>query len=251
MAARRAVHHDVVTVETPVGPARLHVSAVASPRALVVLGHGAGRGSDTADLLALAEALPRAGAGVVLVDQPWVLAGRRVASPPPTLDTAWRAVLAALAEPPLRAITRATRRTPVVVGGRSAGARVAARTAAETGAAAVLLLAFPLLPPGARRSDEARTAALATRRDELALPVGAGIPVVVAQGERDTFGTPADLAALVDPAGLDVVPVPGADHGMGVARGGPDPLPVVVSAGLRAVAAARGEPAPDTGDAGE
>jgi predicted alpha/beta-hydrolase family hydrolase len=165
-----------------------------------------------------------------------VLAGRKVAAPPPTLDLAWVAVLAALAEPSLRSATGASRRTPVVVGGRSAGARVAARTAAGVGAAAVLLLAVPLVPPAARRTPDALAKARALRLPELAAPGAAGIPVVVAQGERDAFGSGAEVAA---DTGLDVVRVAEADHSFGVRRGGPDPMPRLVEAALRAVDLAR------------
>jgi uncharacterized protein len=234
----RAVEHSVHLVATPVGDARASIDAVSRPRALVVLGHGAGRGADTHDLLALAAALPQHGVGVVLVDQPWVLAGRRVAAPPTTLDTAWRAVLAALAEQPLATATRASRRTPLVVGGRSAGARVAARTAADVGAAAVLLLAVPLVPPAARAAADTRDKALATRLAELQAPGDAGIPAVVAQGERDTFGSAAEVAEV---SGLRVVTVPGGDHSFVVRRADPDPAAALLQAALAAVALARGE----------
>jgi predicted alpha/beta-hydrolase family hydrolase len=226
---------ETVVVATPVGDAGLHVYRVRRPRALVVLGHGAGRGTDTADLLGLAQDLSGSGAAVVLVDQPWVLAGRKVAAPPPTLDAAWVPAVAAARE-----AAGAGRRTPLVVGGRSAGARVACRTAHEVGAAAVLLLAVPLLPPAARGSAEKRAAALATRVGELALPSAAGIPVVAAQGTRDAFGAAAELAESA--AGLlEVVEVADADHSLRTRATGPDPRPVLLSAGLRAVALARGE----------
>jgi predicted alpha/beta-hydrolase family hydrolase len=226
---------ETVVVATPVGDAALHSYRVRRPRALVVLGHGAGRGTDTADLLGLAEDLAAASVAVVLVDQPWVLAGRKVAAPPPTLDAAWVPAVAAA-----RAAAGVGRRTPLVVGGRSAGARVACRTAQEVGAAAVLLLAVPLLPPAARASVDKRTAALATRLGELALPAAAGIPVVAAQGTRDTFGGAAELAEAADDL-LEVVQVPDADHGMRTRAAGPDPRPVLLAAALRAVALARGE----------
>jgi predicted alpha/beta-hydrolase family hydrolase len=234
--AARSVRTSVHIVSTPVGDARVHVSGVTRPRAIVVLGHGAGRGTDTADLLGLARELPTSGVSVVLVDQPWVLAGRRVAAPPPTLDVAWVAVLAALREPPLRAATGATRKTPLVVGGRSAGARVAARTAAAVSADSELLLAVPLIPPAARRTPEAFDKARALRLPELLAPGAADIPVVVAQGARDPFGSALEVA---EPSGLDVVTVAEADHSFGVRRGGPDPLPTLLAAALRSVEAAR------------
>lgn len=129
---------------------------------------------------------------MVLVEQPWRVAGRKVAGPPPTLDVAWRAVIAEL-----RAAGLLT--GPLVVGGRSAGARVACRTALEIGAAACLALSFPLHPPG--RPERSRVAEL----------LAAGVPTLVVQGEKDSFGGPAEF-----PAGTAVVEVPGADHGLKV-----------------------------------
>jgi predicted alpha/beta-hydrolase family hydrolase len=235
----RTVRTSVVDVETPTGTARLHVSAVARPRALVVLGHGAGRGVDTADLLGLAEALPHHGVSVVLVDQPWVVAGRRIAVAPARLDEAWMPAVTAARE-----AARASRRTPLVVGGRSAGARVACRTSALLRPGALLLLAFPLVPPAARASAEREAAARSLRREELHGPLRAGIPVVVAQGARDAFGGPGELRKALgrprDAVG-EVVTVVGADHGLAVARGGPDPVSSLLGAALRAVALARGE----------
>jgi predicted alpha/beta-hydrolase family hydrolase len=226
---------ETVVVATPAGDAALHAYPVRRPRALVVLGHGAGRGTDTADLLGLAQDLTASGVAAVLVDQPWVLAGRKVAAPPPTLDTAWVPAVAAARE-----AAGAGRRTPLVVGGRSAGARVACRTAQDVGAAAVLLLAVPLLPPAARGSADKRAAALATRVGELALPSAAGVRVLAAQGTRDAFGSAAELAEAT--AGLlEVVEVADADHSLRTRAAGPDPRPVLLAAALRAVALARGE----------
>ena len=189
---------EVRAVATPVGGARVHLSpATGRPRGTLVLGHGAGGGVAAADLEALATALPARGVTVVRVEQPWRVAGKRVASPPATLDRAWTSVLQVLAP-----------RGAVVLGGRSAGARVACRTAVGLGATGVVALAFPLHPPG--RPDK-------TRLGELDLPAEAGLPVLVLQGTRDTFGGPADLPAA---AGRTVVAVEGADHSFRVLKGG-------------------------------
>ena len=176
-----------------VGPARLHVDGPEGGPTLV-LGHGAGGGVDAPDLLAARDAARDLGWCVVRVEQPWRVAGRRVAEAPPRLDAAWRAVLATLAAEPL------------VVGGRSSGARVACRTATATGAAAVLALAFPLRPPRPARRTADRTP---DRAAELLLPA---VPRLVVQGGRDPFGVP-------EPApGLEVHVVVGADHAFGVRR---------------------------------
>jgi len=176
----------VTPVETPSGPARLHIEG--SGPARLVLGHGAGGGVDAPDLLAARDAGLALGLQVVRVEQPWRVRGRRVAEAPPRLDAAWRACLAVL--PPL----------PCVLGGRSAGARVACRTAAAVdGVRGVLCLAFPLLPPRGTGSRDA----------ELDLPA---VPRLVVQGERDAFGVP------VARPGLAVHVVAGADHAFAVRR---------------------------------
>jgi hypothetical protein len=189
---------EVTTVGTPVGEARVHHARADRPVGTLVLGHGAGGGVGAADLTALARRLPPRGLTVLLVEQPWKVAGRKVAAPPPTLDRAWTAVLQELAV-----------EGPMLVGGRSAGARVACRTAADTGAAGVLALAFPLVPPG--KGPEA------SRLAELDRPSAAGLPVLVLQGTRDAFGSAGDVPAA---PGRLVVPVEGGDHSFRVLKGG-------------------------------
>jgi predicted alpha/beta-hydrolase family hydrolase len=163
--------------------------------ATLLLGHGAGGGVEARDLEALAAELPRNGVSVVRVEQPWRVAGRRIAPAPPKLDEGWRAVL-----DQLHADDRIT--GPLVLGGRSAGARVACRTAAERGAAGVLALAFPLYPPG--RPEKSRAAEL----------TAVALPLVVVQGETDAMGRPAEVAAaLSGRASASVYAVPG-DHSL-------------------------------------
>jgi predicted alpha/beta-hydrolase family hydrolase len=182
-------------IDTPLGAARAHITD-GGTRGTLVLGHGAGGGVESADLLEVTSEAAAAGWRVVRVEQPWRVAGRRIAPAPPRLDEGWRAVLAAL-----RADGRLT--GPLVLGGRSAGARVACRSAAEQEAAGVLALAFPLHPPG--RPEKSRAAEL------TAVPV----PIVVIQGERDAFGRPEDVAAVLSGLpGASVYAVPG-DHALG------------------------------------
>ncbi|WP_235493291.1 alpha/beta hydrolase family protein [Leifsonia sp. Leaf336] len=196
----------VIDVPTAAGPGRFTVAAATQPRALLWLGHGAGGGIGAVDLAALAAALPAVGITVARYEQPWRVAGKRVASRPPALDAAWMEAAPVVAE--------LAEGLPVVVGGRSAGARVACRTATATGAAAVICLAFPLHPPG--RPE-------VTRLDELLTP---SVPVLVLQGDRDTFGG-ADLlradveAAPGDHANVRIVTVSGADHGMKTLKASP------------------------------
>jgi predicted alpha/beta-hydrolase family hydrolase len=112
------------------------------------------------------------GIAVARVTQPYRVVGRRAPAPATQLDDAWLAAVVAL-----RA-RRALAGLPLVVGGRSSGARVACRTAAAAGAAGVVALAFPVHPPGRPQ---------VSRLDELALPP---VPVLVVQGDRDPFGMP-------------------------------------------------------------
>lgn len=186
----------VRSLQTPHGEGRLHVRRAHRPVATLLLSHGAGGGVDARDLLALAAALPGQGISVLLLEQPWRVAGRRIATPPATLDDGLRAAAASVRS-----------KAPLVVGGRSAGARSAARCALSLGAVGCLALSFPLHPPG--RPEKSRA-------DELA---GAGVPVLVVQGERDPMGRPDEFPA--DLPDLDLAVVPAADHGLKVPARGP------------------------------
>jgi uncharacterized protein len=160
---------DILELDTPHGPARAHLHAVDAPRAALVLGHGAGGGVAAPDLVTATAAAQEAQVSVALVEQPYRLAGRRSSPRAPLLDAAWLAVVDQL---PFDGL-------PFVTGGRSAGARVACRTAADTGSVGVLCLAFPLLPPGAAPEK--------TRQGELDAVT---VPMLVVQGESDRFGMP-------------------------------------------------------------
>ncbi|UER54865.1 hypothetical protein HJG43_10310 [Kineosporiaceae bacterium SCSIO 59966] len=184
----RTPRSSEVEVPTSQGPARVRLSEPAGrPVGRLVLGHGAGGGVDAPDLLAVRDAAVAAGWEVALVVQPWKVAGRRVATAPARLDAAWTEVLRALPA-----------RGPLVVGGRSAGARVACRTAADLDAVGVCCLAFPLHPPG--RPDRSRAGELPDDR-----------PVLVVQGRRDPFGSPDDVRAAAPHgrAEVEVVAVDG------------------------------------------
>jgi hypothetical protein len=173
-------------IETPHGPARVHVRPFeGDARAVLVLGHGAGGGVDAPDLRAATRAAEAERVRVVLVEQPYRVAGRRSPAPAAHLDAAWVAVLDELPRQGL----------PLIAGGRSSGARVACRTASATGAAGVLCLAFPLHPPG--RADVSRV-------DELKQVT---VPVLVVQGRTDPFGMPRSSG------NRKVVRVPG-DHSL-------------------------------------
>jgi len=157
-------------IDTPHGLARLTVHPAEHGRAVLVMGHGASGGFAAPDLRAASGAVLAAGAHVVHVDQPYRVAGRRAPAPAAQLDAAWLAAVAAM--------RAALPGLPLLVGGRSSGARVACRTASATGAVGVLCLAFPVHPPGRPEKD---------RLDELGSPT---VPVLVVQGIRDAFGVP-------------------------------------------------------------
>jgi predicted alpha/beta-hydrolase family hydrolase len=165
----------MLVVDTPHGPAHVHRHEVDDPRGVLVLGHGAGGGIGARDIVEAKDVALAAGLGVALVEQPYRVAGRRSPPPAPHLDTCWLAVVEALRGLWLHEL-------PLVVGGRSSGARVACRTAHLTGAAGVLCLAFPLQPPQGERP--------APRPSRLAELDIVGVEVLIVQGENDRFGMP-------------------------------------------------------------
>jgi predicted alpha/beta-hydrolase family hydrolase len=190
-------------IDTPTGPARAYLHPAKDPRGAVVLGHGAGGGIEAVDLVAARDAAVAEGFSVALVEQPYRVAGRRAPAPAKRLDEAWVAVIDHLRERELAGL-------PLVVGGRSLGARVACRTLPDTSGVAVLCLAFPLLPP--RRGDKPPQ----SRLPELET---VKLPVLIVQGENDRFGMP--------PEGTDrkVVKVRG-DHGL---KSDPDAIAAAVA----------------------
>lgn len=181
----------LVEVDTPLGPARAHVVRPARARGTVVLTHGASGRLGGADLVAVRDGVVESGWAVAFVQQAWGVAGRRMPPRPVPQDEAWLPVVQALRS------RRARLPGPLVLSGKSNGARVSCRTAADLGADAVLCVSFPLHPPGKPE---------VSRADELRLPLTAGIPLHVVQGERDPFGTPAEVRAeLADPAYVTAV----------------------------------------------
>lgn len=166
----------MLDIDTPQGPARVHLQEAGEPAGGLILGHGAAGGVSAPDLVAVAEVASSVGFSVALVEQPYRVAGRRSPAPAHRLDEAWTAVVEHLRGGEFVGL-------PLIVGGRSAGARVACRTAAGSGAVAVLCLAFPLHPPG--RPEK-------TRQPELD---AVQAPTLVVQGSQDPFGMPAASAA--------------------------------------------------------
>ncbi|MGY2875760.1 uncharacterized protein ACVW00_002950 [Marmoricola sp. URHA0025 HA25] len=195
-------------VPTPQGDARLVVRRAKRPIATLVLTHGAGAGIDTPDLVRLARTLPQQEVSVTLVEMPWRVRGKKLAPRPEAIDEAYLAVMNSM-----------RMRSPLIIGGRSAGARSASRIARTVGAKGLLALSFPLHAPG--RPE-------ASRLPEL---LGARVPTLVIQGENDPFGTPQEF-----PDHIDLAVVPAADHSLRVPKsagiGQEDALAVVLEATL-------------------
>jgi hypothetical protein len=181
-----------IELETPSGTARAHIHPADDPVAALMLGHGAGGGVGARDLVATTEAALSQRVSVALVEQPYLVAGKRSQPAASKIDAAWISVAEQLLAGPLAGLA-------LIAGGRSAGARVACRTAAETGAIAVLCLAFPLQPPPRRSGSTSPS-----RIDELE---AVEVPVLVVQGEGDRFGMPPEGERR------EVVRVAG-DHGL-------------------------------------
>lgn len=175
---------SVRSIPTPHGDARLHCSRAPRPAATLLLGHGAGRGVDSPELVELARVLPRQDINVFRLEQPWVIQGKKIAPRAEVLDDVLRAAMNAVRV-----------RTPIVLGGRSAGARSAARQARQLGGVGVVALAYPLHPAGKPER---------TRTQEL---VDARLPTLVVQGDHDRYGRPSEF-----PSSVDLTEVPFADH---------------------------------------
>jgi uncharacterized protein len=195
-------------VSTSQGDARLVVRRAKRPIATLVLTHGAGGGIDAPDLVRLARTLPQLEISVTLVEMPWRVKGKKLAPRPEVIDETFLAVMNSM-----------RMRSPLIIGGRSAGARSACRIARSVGAKGVLALSFPLHPPGRPESS---------RLTEL---LGARVPSLVIQGENDPFGTPEEF-----PEHVDLAVVPAADHSLRVPKSGAigqdDALAVVLEATL-------------------
>jgi hypothetical protein len=210
--ASRGVKAETWAAQTPRGPAEVELTLPeGKPSALLVLGHGAGGGVDAPDLRAVRAAALDAGLAVARITQPYRVAGRRSPAPAPQLDDAWTAVIEGL-----RADRPTLAGVPLIVGGRSSGARVACRTAAALGAAGVVALAFPLHPPGKPERS---------RADEL----DGAVPTLVVNGDRDPFGVPPERP------GVTVVVRPGEKHDL---RRDPGAVADVVVSYLRELGAA-------------
>jgi uncharacterized protein len=182
----------VEEIMTVAGPAHVLLEQPEPPAFLVVLTHGAGGTPDTADVLAVRDTARELGAATALVTQPYRVRGGRAPGSAAKQDAAWAELVGVLR----LATARDGGPLPLVQCGRSNGARVVCRTAAQVGAVGVIALAFPLHPPG--QPGKSRDAELR----------GAGTSVLVVNGERDPFGVPEPDETT------DVVVLPGEAHAL-------------------------------------
>lgn len=183
---------DVEEIMTSAGLARVVLEQPERPTFLLAVTHGAGGSPDTVDVLAVRDAARKLGAATALVTQPYRVKGAIAPGSAAKQDAAWAELIGVLREE--TACDGVV--LPLIQCGRSNGARVACRTAAHVGAAGVIALAFPLHPPG--RPGKSREAELR----------GAGVSVLVINGERDPFGVPEPDEAT------KVVILPGEAHAL-------------------------------------
>ncbi len=169
-----------------------HYRATGSSVAVLVLGHGAGANQHSAFMTDTAADLAVRGFDVVTFNFPYTEAGRRLPDPQPVLEACFEAVVAQVAADPAFA------EQPLILGGKSMGGRIASHLAAPPARSAsdrpawwprlkgLVFLGYPLHPPA--RPEQVRVSHLPRIQH----------PLLFVQGERDAFGTPAELRVFVD-----------------------------------------------------
>ena len=162
----------------------------------MILAHGAGAPMDHPALTAIAHGVAEHGVRVVRFEFPYMRKARETGKRgrpdrEAVLLESWRAVIAEFGPP-----------APLVIGGRSMGGRMASMIADEAGVAGLVCMGYPFHPPG--RPERLRTAHLAALRT----------PTLILQGERDTFGTRADVDQYELSAAIQLQWLPDGDHSL-------------------------------------
>ena len=185
-----------------------------SPKAAIVVAHGAGAGQMSPFLVQTATGLAERGLSSATFDFDYMAARKSVPDKAPVLEARWREAIAAAAEsfPGL----------PLFIGGKSMGGRIASHVAAQDhpGIAGVVFLGYPLHPPGKPQ-----------QRRDTHLP-GIKQPMLFVQGTRDAFGTAEESRELLPRlTSATLFAVEGGDHSFKIGGKGA-PKPAAVLAGI-------------------
>jgi predicted alpha/beta-hydrolase family hydrolase len=168
----------------------------------LILAHGAGANQTSPFIVAFATALAARGIETVTFNFAYSEHRRRIPDPNARLESCWRAVIETVRN---RVGGGAAK---LAIGGKSMGGRIASQIAGAEELAALLLLGYPLHPPG--RPGRLRVAHLPN----------VNAPMLFVQGSRDAFGTPEELYPVLEPlrprAELHVVV--GGDHSFKVRK---------------------------------
>jgi uncharacterized protein len=186
-------------------PVRKDTTPSVSDSALI-LGHGAGAGQRSPFMIAFARALASHGLDVVTFNFLYTEQKRRAPDKAPLLEACYAAAIDAVRDGVESA------RHSLFIGGKSMGGRIATQVAAArkgAGLAGLILLGYPLHPPG--RPEQRRDAHLPS----------VGRPMFFIQGSRDAFGTPQELAPVLQAIGATATihVVEGGDHSFKTPRG--------------------------------
>jgi uncharacterized protein len=167
----------------------------------LILGHGAGAGQRSPFMVKYATALAERGIGTVTFDFPYMEERRRLPDAKDKLEGCYRAVIASVA---------GRKGGRLAIGGKSMGGRIASQVVAgdQPQVAGLVLLGYPLHPPG--KKDQLRIAHLPAIK----------APMLIVQGERDTFGTPAELRPITDKleVPVEIYEIAGGDHSFKVPK---------------------------------
>src|SRR5262245_54034822 len=177
----------------------LTVYPAGSPKAALILAHGAGAGQKHPFMVRVAKGMAARGVSTATFDFAYIAEGRKVPDRAPLLEQRWRE---ALAEG-----RKTFANLPIAIGGKSMGGRIASHIAAEgiDDVKALVFLGYPLHPPG--KPDQRRDAHLPRISQ----------PMLFVQGTRDAFGTSDEIAALVPRLQHATVhAVDGGDHSFNV-----------------------------------
>jgi predicted alpha/beta-hydrolase family hydrolase len=181
----------------------------------IILGHGAGAGQLHPFMRLFASGLAARGFDTITFNFIYMEQGRHVPDPKAKLEACYSAVIEAARE------HKKLKGNRVVVGGKSMGGRIASQVAATSDVAdkisALVLLGYPLHPPG--NPEKLRDAHLKEIKS----------PMLIVQGSRDAFGTFDELRAVIKkhrlPATLHIIE--GGDHSFKVPKSLGVPQPQV------------------------